>query len=190
VGGVVVPIGEQSKPRRAYLNMKNREANEILKQHESLIVGMSRREANAIGAASQAEDLAQEGRLELLRIAERFESKNGAALWTYAHLFVLERMRRVARKERKHAANRCDLEDAMRDYRCDKNPESHLLNQESKRLFVVAIMELTDDERTILVKRFDEEKDFRTIAAELGISLGLAHKELGNAVATLKAKAA
>lgn len=139
-------------------------------------------------AGIEEDDLLQEGRIAMLKAFNRFDSSRGTLFWTFAERFVARAMRDlVARESRQIRGERVD-ERAI-EVASNTTPHDALVSKERKRLLVVAIMELSEEERDLLARRFDDEHDFRTIAMDLGVSTGKVHAAVRAAIESLIAKA-
>jgi DNA-directed RNA polymerase specialized sigma24 family protein len=88
-------------------------------------------------------------------------------------------------KEQKHHIGRDDFDDSATT---DETPDDALVAKERKRLFVVAIMELSDEERDLVARRCGDES-FRAIAADLGCDVHAAHTAVKRAIENLILKA-
>lgn len=128
------------------------------------------------------QDLIQEGRIALLSAAETFNSSLGVPLFGYAHRFIVGAMLRLVNVERVQPSRPQSGETPATSG--DSTPELDVESAEILSRLATVMLTLDESERQILRAFYFDNKGLRTIAAELGVSLGKAHCLFHNALAT------
>jgi len=184
------PILGQCASYFAYPNMQNVDGRDAaIRNHDKLICALAKRISRA-----DSDDLAQEGRIAMLRALETFDPTRGVELWTYAKRFVLGAMLRFLAVEAKEPHGD-DVDDLVASIASpEDNAEEAIIHTEERAAQRERLMKglaaLTDEEREIIFLRFFEMKSSRAVAEQLGISKGDESRKAKSAMATLKERAA
>ena len=113
--------------------------------------------------------------------AWRGEGSLESWLTAIVHRFCLMELRRRKRRSAEVATDRLD------EFEAEALPEP-FEREELRRLYRVAATELSERDRRLLQLRFEEERDYPAITAELGLSYGAARKALHSAIRRLREK--
>lgn len=174
----VIPILKDSYWEHAYPDMQINTARAavdeaaILRKHDALIVAM------AAGFGALADDLAQEGRMALLRAANTWRGENGAALWTYARRFVFAAMLR-------HKTLCCGMPGPLDDAHEVAAPDSDI---EAAAIVHECLEALSKEERRV-VQLVLEGHNFDAISRAMGRSGGAyAHRIFRAATETIRGR--
>lgn len=168
-------------PLFAYPDMPTE--SEILSKHERLIRHMAR---PFTSFGPMIDDLLQEGRLALLVAARKYDPAYGAELWTYARKYVLGAILKLVNNELSRIDHEQFDESEGRDgydFKTDRptrSPASEAAlaaNQITPEDGLMTREVLADAAKGIslrnlsIVEKYDvEEKDFQTIAIEVGLA--------------------
>ncbi len=169
------------------INHRRRTFEALVREHQGLVF---RTLTRLTGSGAQVEDLAQEVFLRLYRALPEF--RGDAALSTYLYRIVVnvaqdEWKRR--RKERSVIASAPAVEDEgdagwIEGFAGDeltehaRNPEQRMEDAEAQAAVEVALRELPEMERAVLVLYHQEECSYEGIAAALGLPINTVRTHL------------
>lgn len=147
---------------------------EIVRDHDAKIQALARR-----FRAIDLDDLFQIGRLELLKAARTWEGRS--SLWTYARRAVIGAMIDAVTRE----ISREDPTDEA-----DQVVDERTVGVETDLDVRAALEGLDADERRVVEMHIGEDRDFRSIAAHMGIGRSTASDIYQRAIAKLRGHAA
>lgn len=153
----------------------------VLRYQDRLYAAM----VQVTGSADEAEDVVQEAFVRAFLKLDTFQNNSQFFTWLYRIAFnsALSRLRR-----RKGVSSLDQVRETVGDEPIDEGdgPDGRMLQEERVRMVRLALEQMTDDHRTILILREMEEQAYEDIAEILQISIGTVRSRLNRARAALR----
>lgn len=127
------------------------------------------------GPCADKQDLIQEGRIALLHAAETYDDSFGVPLIGYARRFIAGAMLRLVNCELNQPSRPAGNEHSDDEGTSHSSPELDVQSAEILAKLARVMLTLDESERQILRAFYFEDKGLKTIAEELGVSIGKAH---------------
>lgn len=153
----------------------------VLRYQDRLYAAM----VQVTGSADEAEDVVQEAFVRAFLKLDTFQNNSQFFTWLYRIAFnsALSRLRR-----RKGVSSLDQVRETVGDEPIDEGdgPDGRMLQEERVRMVRLALEQMTDDHRTILILREMEEQAYEDIAEILQISIGTVRSRLNRARGALR----
>jgi len=168
-------------------------AERLLWAHHGRLLGTARRKIGVDWQGKiEAEDLLQEAYIDILRQIHGFEARDGESFYRWAariidHKFIdqVRRFRRAKRDARREiAGSRQSLLDHV--MAGDRRPSQTLRRQDAEGALMSCLARLPEESRAIVTRRFLEQEEFASIAADLGKSEDAVRRACSRAVDRLR----
>ncbi len=165
---------------REYSENRSEEAfTELVNRRVDLVYSTALRCAG--GDASLAEDAVQRVFADLARRAGTLPVETAVAGWLYRHtFFTASKMMRAERRRRRREQEASTMNAIL------ESPDNEHFWQQVAPALDEAINRLSAKDRHVIVLRFFQEKDLRTLGAALGVSDDAAQKRVTRALGKLR----